>query len=411
MQLPQKTKEIFNKYLRPRTVGASIITGAADNDPSGITTYAQIGAATGFSLLWLLALSTVLLYTLEEMAGRVAIVTKQGLNSLVSQKFGKKTAILTSIIIMLCNTATIGANIVAISTVISLLLPISNRLLIIPITILLAYLLVSKSYHKVRIYLLFLTPLFLVYVVAGFFAQPDWTNLFQNIINPSILNSANYWILAAALLGTTLSPYLIYWQGIQELEEQKTIDELDQENKGVAIGMIYTNLIAFFIIIATAAALFPTPIQTLKEAALGLQFIAGTGFTTYLLFSFGIIISGMLSIPVLASTASYTMADTFGLISGLDKKYSEAKSFYIILLSSLAIGTFIALSGINPINLLIYTQVLNSLLMPILVFILLKISNDTMIMGSYKNSFTKNFFGWLIFASFIIVNILMLASL
>jgi len=113
MQLPQKTKEIFNKYLRPRTVGASIITGAADNDPSGITTYAQIGAATGFSLLWLLALSTVLLYTLEEMAGRVAIVTKQGLNSLVSQKFGKKTAILTSIIIMLCNTATIGANIVA----------------------------------------------------------------------------------------------------------------------------------------------------------------------------------------------------------------------------------------------------------------------------------------------------------
>ncbi|MCX6807124.1 MAG: divalent metal cation transporter [Candidatus Berkelbacteria bacterium] len=371
------------------------ITGAADDDPSGIITYSQVGAVTGFALLWLIVLTTPLLIALEDMSSRIGVVTKKSLSSLIKHKYGYKIALSIAIIVAMGNMATIGADIAGMSEVLGIITNAPWLLFAVLITLFFALLLIRGKYSTVSRYLFLLTPVFLAYVATAFLMKPDWHQVFNSTFKPFVGGGIDYWVLAVALLGTTLTPYVVFWQNTEEIEEKKKVEDLNDEGFGVKAGMIYCNLISYFIIITTGALLFKTgvTINTAKDAALALKPLAGEGAFT--LFSIGILGSGFLAIPILASVTAYIFSDIFHWKEGLDKKIMQARGFYFVLLLSLIIGFLSVFIGISPIKMLVYSQVLNGLLMPILIYFLIKIASSSEIMGKYKNKLWVNVFGWL----------------
>lgn len=371
------------------------IVGAADNDPAGIVTYSQAGASFGFSLLWLMFLLTPLLIALEDMSARIGVVAKKSLPVLIKNKYGFKWVFFIASIVAIVNIITIGADIAGMSEVCSLLFGGPIIFFSFLITFLIALLLIRGSYSLVSRYLFLLTPVFLAYVATAFLVKTDWQQVLIHTFSPLMETGINYWIVAVAVVGTTLSPYLIFWQNTEEIEEKKTVKDLEDESLGVKAGMVYCNLISYFIIITCAAVLFKygVEINTSKEAAEALKPLAGKG--AYLLFSFGILGSGFLAIPILASSTAYIFSDIFHWKEGLDKKIMQARGFYGVLLLSLFIGLLLIFFGISPIKMLVYSQVLDGLVMPILIYFLLNIANDKEILGRHTNKLWINLFGGL----------------
>lgn len=374
---------------------AGVITGAADNDPSGIVTYTQVGALTRFSQLWLMLLTIPMLIEIEEMSARVGVVTKHGLNSNIKKHFGLKVALSAGLIVLICNIATIGADIAGMAAVSGLLTGISWIYFIIPIALILGYVLVKENFKKVSRFLFLLTPVFFLYVITAFIISPPWREVLRSTFIPQLKFNFTYLMAAVALLGTTISPYLIFWQTTEEVEEKKTVKDLRQESKGVAWGMIFCNLIFYFIILTAGAVLFghlEGGIKTAAEAASVFRPLAGD--LAFLLFSLGILGSGIIAVPVLASSAAYVLADTLGWKEGLDKTLVQAKAFYLVIILALFLGVGLILLGLSPIQMLFYSQVLNGILVPILLILVLRICNSQKIMGPHINSRWDNFIGW-----------------
>jgi len=216
----------------------------------------------------------------------------------------------------------------------------------------------------------------------------------------------NYLLVAIAMLGTTISPYLLFWQATEEVEEHRTVGELKDESQGVLWGMIYTQLIAIAIIIAAGAVLFGSGlVETPDQAALALKPAAGP--LAFLLFSFGIIISGLLAVPILAATTAYVVADTFHWHEGLDRSFKEAKNFYHVLIVGMLVGVVIAFFNVNPITILLYTQVLNGFLMPVLIWIVIQMADDRRVVGEHRSAPLVRLFGWLTLLVFVLFDSLM----
>ena len=389
------------RFGKLRELGPGIITGGAGDDPAGILTYTIVGATTGFSQLWLMLLSTPMMIAVQDTAAKLALVTGKSLPEILNGFYSKKLTYFVVLCLATANILTIGADLQAVATIIEILTGIKSVYFLVPITFLIGYLVVFKQYETVKKVLIVLTSILIVYVISAFISRPSLTDLLINTFVPNIKPDLSFILAALGLLGTTISPYMIFWQASEEKEEHATVSQARIMRFDTAIGMVYSNIIAYAIIVSSAVMIFGhTEIQTIKDAALALKPVAGD--YAFFIFSVGVVVSGFLAIPVLAGSSAYAVADTFGWREGMDYKVSDAKGFYIVFLGSLLVGNIIDLSGISAVDALYYSQVFDGILLPVLSGILLILGNNRRILGDYTNGRLNNIFLLLtFFVSFI----------
>ncbi len=410
-----------------KSLGPGLTTGAADDDPSGITTYSQTGAQYGFSLLWLAAFTFPLMAIIQEMCARIGLVTGRGLAANIRQFYPKWVLLIATFLLFFANSLNIGADLGAMAHATQLLTPhISFTSLIFGFTLLSLALQIFTSYEKYAKYLKWLALFLLSYVFSALSVKLNWLDVLNKAIVPTIIFSKDQIFLITAVLGTTISPYLFFWQTSQEVEEQilggkntlklrqedTTNQEVTNMRTDVWSGMFLSNMVMFFIIAACAAALFShgiTNITSAAEAAEALRPIAGD--QAYLLFAIGIIATGMLAVPVLAGSASYALSESFGWKFGLYRKLREANAFYGVIIISTGIGLLINFIGLDPIKTLIYSAVINGLISPVILILIVLLSSNKKIMGRWVNNKVIIVLGILITAIMLIAGIATIVSL
>ncbi len=381
-----KVRKKFNIFI------PGLITGGSGNDPAGIVTYTAIGATTGYSLLWLMLLSTPMMIEVQNMAAKLAVITEKSLPEIIKSIYSKKTAVLIVTLLVIVNIITIGADLQGLSEILAIITKSKAVYFDAPLTALIAYLVIFRSYKTIKKVLVFFSSVLSVYIISAVLSKPDMGKMLINTFIPNIKLKMAYILAALGLLGTTISPYLLFWQSSQEREEQKTVVQVEEVKLGTVIGMIYSNIIAYAIIVASAAEFFGKDIElnTVKSAAIALRPFAGE--YAFLLFSIGIIFSGLLAIPVLAGSAAYAVANTFGWREGLKNKVSDAKGFYAVFFGALVIGNFIQFLSISTVDALYYSQILDGILIPIIVGILLLLCNKNEILKEHTNGLWSNLF-------------------
>lgn len=410
-----------------KTLGPGLTTGAADDDPSGITTYSQTGAAYGFNLLWLAPYTFPLMAIVQEMCARIGLVTGRGLAANIRQYYPKWVLYIATSLLFMANTLNIGADLGAMAKATQLLFPkISFTTLILGFTIVTLALQIFTTYEKYAKYLKWLALVLLSYVFSTLTMNIDWGMVLQKTIVPTIAFSKDQIFLITGILGTTISPYLFFWQTSQEVEEQilggrttlklrqveTTPLEVRNMRTDVWSGMFLSNLVMFFIITACAATLYAngiTNITSAAEAAQALKPIAGD--QVYLLFALGIIGTGMLAVPILAGGASYALSESFGWKFGLYRKLREANAFYGVIIISTGIGLAINFLGFDPIKALIYSAVFNGLIAPVVLVLIVLLSSNVKIMGRWVNGKLTNIIGWIVVALMTISGIATIVSL
>jgi NRAMP (natural resistance-associated macrophage protein)-like metal ion transporter len=391
------------------TLGPGLTTGASDDDPSGIATYSQAGAQYGFQLLWLAAFTFPLMATVQEMCARIGMHTGNGLASNIRQNFSKKILYGSAVLLFSANMFNIGADLGAMAAGVKLLSPSMNTgLLVIFFAFLSIGLQVFISYAQYARYLKYLALFLLAYIVSAILAGLDWHQVVYAAFIPSITFSKDQIILICAILGTTISPYLFFWQASQEVEEEiskgKTTLQLrkgmlKKEIRSMRIdvwsGMFLSNVVMFFIIAACGAVLYThgiTTITSAAEAAEALRPFAGE--STYFLFAIGIIGTGLLAIPVLAGSSAYVMAESFGWKIGLSKTLKQARAFYGVIIIAMLAGLIMNFIGLDPIKALIYSAVLNGLVAPVILILIILLSSNERVMGNHTNTAFTNIVGW-----------------
>lgn len=394
-----------------RSLGPGLTTGAADDDPAGIATYSQTGAQYGFQLLWLAGFTFPLMSIVQEMCARIGLVTGRGLAGNIRIHYPKSILYVVTVLLFFANTLNIGANLGAMAKATQLVFPhMSFSFLLIFFTVLSLGLQIFISYGQYAKYLKYLAFVLLSYIVTAFMIQLDWKEVLVHSVVPSITFSADQIVLICAILGTTISPYLFFWQTSQEVEEKilhgKTNIRLREgaskaEVKRMKIdvwsGMFLSNLVMYFIIAVTAATLHQngiTNIETAADAARALEPIAGQNAS--LLFTLGIVGTGLLAIPILAGSTSYAISESFKWRFGLYRKLRAAPSFYGIIMISTGLGFLMNFSGIDPIRALLYSAVANGLIAPVILFLIVRMSSNKKIMGERVNGDVKAAFGWYI---------------
>lgn len=400
-----KKKKKSNKLLRFwKLLGPGLITGASDDDPSGIATYSQAGAAYGLSTLWTALITFPLMASIQEMCARIGLVTSQGLTGTIKTYYSKPVLYLMLLFSFPAIVMNIGADIAGMGAVGNLLFPtIEATYFSVVFTIILLVLIIYLPYQKIAATLKYLCIVLLVYLIVPFLYQQDLIAVLKATFIPTIEFNKNFISILVAILGTTISPYLFFWQATMEAEEMKHKKRIIMVNKiiirdmkhDVDFGMLFSNLVMFFIILTTGTVLFNGgvhQIDTVEQAALALKPLAGD--SAYILFAVGVIGTGLLAIPVLSGSLSYIITETFGWEKGLDKKFYEAKAFYIIIAISLILGLSLNYIGISPIKALIYSAILYGLTAPVLIAIILHISNNKKIMGEYVNGKISNALGF-----------------
>lgn len=394
-----------------KTLGPGLTTGAADDDPSGIATYSQTGAAYGFGLLWLSAFTFPLMAVVQEMCARIGLVTGQGLAANIRLYYPRWVLYLCAFLLFFANTLNIGADLGAMAKAAQLLdSKLNFEFLVLAFALVSLALQIFTTYEKYARYLKWLALVLISYVFSALATHLDFKELAINTILPSIQFSKDQMILITGILGTTISPYLFFWQTSQEVEEKilagKTTIALregttNKEIKNMRIdvwsGMFLSNLVMFFIIAACAATLFShgiTNITSAEQAAQALRPIAGD--SAYLLFTLGIIGTGMLAVPVLAGSASYALSESFGWKFGLYRKLKEANAFYGVIILSTLIGLGINFLHLDSIKVLIWTAVVNGLIAPVILILILLLSSNKKIMGDRVNGPITTILGWTI---------------
>ncbi len=405
-------EEITKNRQRLKELGPGIITGGAGDDPAGIVTYTVVGATTGFSQLWLLLLSTPMMIAIQNAVARIAIVTGKSLPEITTAFYSRKLTILMVMILSIANILTIGADLNAIAAIFHIFTGYATIYFLIPITALIVYLILFGKYKTIRNILIVLTGILGVYIVSAFMAKPDLGKLFIDTFTPHIqMDSA--WILAAlGMLGTTISPYLLFWQAAEEKEEKKSVVQADDVTFDTIVGMVYSNLLAYCMIITGAIMLYSKgdTITDITTLSLALKPVAGSYAIS--LFSLGIVVSGLLAIPVLAGSTAYAVADTFGWREGMDNKVSDAKGFYFVFVGALIFGNLIdMIPSITVVDALYYSQVLDGMLIPVLIAITLMISNNKNIMGQYTASRFTNIFSLLAMIITVVLSVIMIGQM
>lgn len=390
-----------------KIIGPGLVTGASDDDPSGIATYSQAGAAYGLSTLWTAIVAFPLMAAIQHMCARIGLVTAQGLTGTLKKHYPRPVLYLMLLFSFPAIVMNIGADIAGMGAVGNLLFPaIDASFFSVFFTILLLGLIIYLPYLKIAAILKYLCIVMLVYFVVPFLYHQDFKEIVKATFIPTIQFDKEFLAILVGILGTTISPYLFFWQAAVEVEEmkhkkkylvvnKKIISEMKQD---VDFGMTFSGLVMYFIILTTGTVLFKAgihQIDTVEQAALALKPLAGE--MAYLLFAVGVIGTGLIAVPVLSGSLSYIFTETFGWEQGLDKKFHEAKGFYVIIGISLLLGLSMNYIGISPIQSLIYTAILYGLTAPVLIAIILHISNNKKIMGENVNSLMDNVLGGLAF--------------
>jgi len=393
-----------------KLLGPGLVTGASDDDPSGIATYSQAGAAYGLSTLWTALIAFPLMAAIQQMCARIGLVTSHGLTGALKNNYPKPVLYLMLLFSFPAIVMNIGADIAGMGAVGNLLFPsIEATYFSVVFTIILLVLIIYLPYQKIAATLKYLCIVLLVYLAVPFLFKQDWLQIIKSSFIPDIKFDKDFMGILVGILGTTISPYLFFWQATMEVEEmahkkkhlmvnKRIIHEMKED---VDFGMSFSGLVMFFIILTTGTVLFNAGIHridTVEQAAEALRPLAGD--FAYVLFAIGVIGTGLLAIPVLSGSLSYILTETFGWEQGLDKKFHEAKGFYVIIAFSLILGLSLNYIGITPIKALIYTAILYGLTAPILIAIILHISNNKKVMGEFTNSKTANTLG---FATLIIM--------
>ncbi len=405
----QKSVQQAKKFWH--SLGPGLTTGAADDDPSGIGTYSQAGARYGFQLLWLSLFTFPFMAVVQEMCARIGMVTGRGLAANIRLHYSKWVLYLVTCLLIIANTFNIGADLGAMAKATQLLAPdISFVVLVSVFAVVSIFLQVFIPYKKYAQYLKWLALILISYIISAILIKPNWLNIFTATIIPSIVWSKEQIILICAILGTTISPYLFFWQTSQEVEEEilagkRTIqarkDCTPKEIRSMRIdvwsGMFFSNFVMFFIIAACAATLFATgigAINTASDAAEALRPIAGD--SAYLLFTIGIIGTGLLAVPVLAGASSYAVSESLKWKTGLYRKLKEAYAFYGILIISVLVGIGLNFIGLDPIKALIYSAVANGVVAPVVLVLIVRMSSNKKIMGDKSNHPFLTMLGWVI---------------
>jgi NRAMP (natural resistance-associated macrophage protein)-like metal ion transporter len=401
-----------------KVLGPGLITGASDDDPSGIATYSQAGAAYGLSTLWTAIIAFPLMAAIQQMCAKIGLVTSQGLTGALKTNYPKPILYLMLLFSFPAIVMNIGADIAGMGAVGNLLFPMIDAMYFsIFFTILLLGLIIYLPYHKIAATLKFLCVVLLVYLIVPFLYKQDWLDIAKNTFIPNIQFNKEFVAVLVGILGTTISPYLFFWQASMEVEEmahkkrhlivnKRIITDMKQD---VDFGMSFSGVVMFFIILTTGTVLYKGgihQIDTVEQAAAALKPLAGN--FAYLLFAIGVIGTGLLAIPVLSGSLSYIISETFGWEKGLDKKFHEAKAFYLVMVISLILGLSLNYIGISPIKALIYTAILYGLTAPVLIAIILHISNNKKVMGNFTNSRFSNVLG---FSALILMTVAALALL
>jgi NRAMP (natural resistance-associated macrophage protein)-like metal ion transporter len=380
------------------------------DDPSGIATYSQAGAAFGLSTLWTAILAFPLMAAIQKMCAKIGLVTKQGLTGTLKKHYPKPILYVMLVFSFPAIVLNIGADIAGMGAVGNLLFPsIDATYFSVVFTVILLALIIYLPYQKIASILKYLCIVMLVYFIVPFLYKQDFKEILKATFIPTIRFDKEFIAILVGILGTTISPYLFFWQASVEVEEMKSRKKQLMVNKkiindmkqDVDFGMSFSGLVMFFIILTTGTVLFKAgvhQIDTVEQAAMALKPLAGN--MAYLLFAIGVIGTGLIAIPVLCGSVSYIFAETFEWEQGLDKKFHEAKAFYVIIAISLVLGLSLNYIGISPIDALIYTAILYGLTAPVLIAIILHISNNKKIMGEFVNSRTTNILG---FAALIIM--------
>ncbi|KKQ18292.1 MAG: Natural resistance-associated macrophage protein [Berkelbacteria bacterium GW2011_GWB1_38_5] len=407
-------------------LGPGLTTGAADDDPSGVGTYSQTGAKYGFQLLWLAVFTFPLMAIIQEMCARIGLVTGRGLAANIKKYFPQWVLYTVAILVLMANSFNIGANLGAMAKSTQLLAPyLPFWFLIIAFVLISLFLQIFISYQKYARYLKYLALILLVYVATAFFIKDfAWKEVLISGIVPSLNFSKDQIILICGILGTTISPYLFFWETSQEVEEKisegkTTIAERQEIDKkeirkmrtDVWVGMFLSNLVMFFIIAVTATTLFRNgiiDITSAADAAAALEPLAGRYAS--LLFSIGIIGTGLLAIPILAGSASYAVSETLGWKEGLYLRFRQGIYFYGVIIFSMLIGLLLNFVGINPIKALIYAAVANGLVAPVILILIVIIANNRKIMNSHHNSPFIKFLGWVVVALMVVAGIATIIS-
>ncbi|MDP4265504.1 MAG: divalent metal cation transporter [Bacteroidota bacterium] len=394
-----KIRKIF------RLLGPGLVTGASDDDPSGIATYSQAGAQFGYATLWTALLTFPLMAAVQGMCARIGIVTRQGLTVTLKNHYPKPILYLMLLFSFPAITLNIGADIQGMGAVGHMILPqIPAFAFSIIFTAILLFVIIKYPYQRLARILKWLCLSVLLYILVPFLVRQDWGTVLKNTFVPVIRFNKEFLSILVALLGTTISPYLFFWQATMEAEDRRhskrkiMVDKkiLSDMKEDVNIGMWLSNVVMFFIILTTGSVLYKAGIRqidTVDQAAKALEPLAGK--LTYLLFAIGVIGTGLLAIPVLAGSQSYMLAETFEWNEGLDKKFPQAKPFYIAIIISLLIGLSLDFIGITPIQALVYTAILYGITAPVLIAIIMHIGNNKKVMKEFTNNKLSNFLGGL----------------
>ena len=395
---------LFTKIKRFwKSVGPGLVTGASDDDPSGIATYSQAGAQFGLMTLWTTIITIPLMAAIQQMCARIGLVTSQGLTGTLKKHYTKPVLYVMLIFSTPAIIMNIGADIAGMGAVGNLLFPqIEATYFSVLFTIILLGLIIYLPYQKIASTLKYLCIVMLVYFVVPFLYKQDLAQILSSTFIPKFEFSKAYLAIIVGILGTTISPYLFFWQASVEVEEMQHKKKYLMVNKrlihameqDVDLGMGFSGFVMYFIILTTGTVLFGAgihQIDTVEQAAMALKPLAGD--FAYILFATGVIGTGLIAIPVLSGSLSYIYAETFGWELGLDKKFHEAKGFYVIIMISLLLGLSMNYIGISPIQALLYTAILYGITAPVLIGIILHISNNKTIMGEYTNSRYLNVMG------------------
>lgn len=384
-----------------KTIGPGLVTGSSDDDPSGIATYSAAGAQFGLQLLWTAVFTYPLMVVIQEMCARIGIVTRRGLTATIKQHYPRPVLWLIVGLSFPAIVLNIGADIAGMGAVGNLVFPaVHSSVFSVAFTAILMYSIIAWPYRKIASVLKWLCLSLLSYLVIPFLVDTDWWQVAKSAVLPTIVFDRSYFMILVGILGTTISPYLFFWQTSMEVEEGTTknivVDKavISSMTTDVRSGMFYTTLVFFFIVLTAGTVLHNagvTSIVTVEDAAKSLQPLAGS--MAYALFAIGVIGTGLIAIPVLAGALSYMMSETFGWQEGLNKKFQRAPGFYITMIISLCIGLAIDLTNVSPITALIYTAILYGVTAPVLIGLVLHICNRADIMGKYTNKTVSNVVG------------------
>jgi NRAMP (natural resistance-associated macrophage protein)-like metal ion transporter len=401
-----KQRNRFRRFLN--VLGPGLVTGASDDDPSGIGTYAQAGATFGYATLWTALFTLPMAATVQYICAKVGLVSGRGLAGVLREHFPRAVLCPAIAALVIANTINAGVDIGAIAAGLGLVVPLPPVVFVVPVTLAILALLVAGSYRLIARTFKWLTLALLAYVASAFFARPDVGDVLVHTFVPTVSADPSYVLMILAILGTTISPYLFFYQAEDEVETEislgrrslrqrqgTTPKDLTHASWDVTTGIGFSSVVFYFIVLASGATLHQagtTDIGTAADAAAALRPVAGDA--AGLLFATGIIGSGFLAVPILVASACYAVAETAGWNRGLDEKPHRARRFYVLIAASMFAGMLIDFLGFDPIHALFWTAVLNGLLAPPLLVLIMLVASDRKVMGRWANGTWTNLAGW-----------------